>query len=216
MSDHMPSNSKIKARWNEGASPEYRQANIDGTKAKRDREDVYNNDEKLQTNLSNITWKKKLKYQPGSKEHCDEYKLDKFKADNAKKPYDNHSHHMIPKNDFFNRFDSEQQEILWQVDYDVNNGNNMIFLPAKADKFRHVHKLPWHHAAGGHKSYSDKVKDAATEIEDEVNKEIDKLKECESYKISDKIAKSLVQYENNLWKIIVNLGPSTINKIKIP
>ena len=215
MSEHLSNNGKNTAHW--GAShSKYRKSAITGIKAKANRKNVYDNMKNLEKNLKSIEWGTNLAYPAGSTQHCNNYKLDKFKADNAGSPYPNQAHHIIPANDFINFFDSDQQEILRKIDYDVNNQNNLIFLPANDNKYKKIHMLPWHNAPGGHKKYSKQVKSSAQKIKNAVNEEIDKQEKCKAIEISDKITKELVAYENKLWEEIVKLGPSTINKIKIP
>lgn len=211
MSEHLSNNGKNIANWTRAKSEKYRASTITGIKAKNDRKNVYDTTKNLEKNLKSIEWDIQLAYPVGSQKHCNNYKLDKFKADNAYTPYPNQAHHIIPVNDFLNLFDSDQQEILKKIDYDVNNQNNLIFLPTHKNKYQKVHMLPSH--CGGHPKYSEEVRNAASKIEDAVNEEIDKEEECKTTELSDNIAKEFITYENKIWKDIVDLGPSTINKI---
>lgn len=78
------------------------------------------------------------------------------------------------------------------------------------------HLLPWHQTDDFHRSYSKEVKDAATKIEDKIDELIAAGEPCEIQDPPKNIVAELVEYENLLWKVIVNLGPKSINEIKIP
>ena len=217
-SNHTSAGSDCKARW--GRSSDYRKKTIQGIKEKSERKDVYDNEDVLKATLSNVKPRAEISatgqikhIASGSKAHIARYKLDKFIDGHS--PYPNHAHHMIPANAFINRFNSEQKEILWQIEYDVNNGNNLIYLPSTAEATKY-HYLPVHTTSDFHAPYSKEIKESATKIRDKVNKMIDQVKPCETQDPPADLVKELVNYENMLWDLIVGLGPVSINEIKIP
>lgn len=212
--NHLKGDGEYKAVW--GRSGDYRKKTMQGIKAKSERKDIYDNEDVLKATLSSIKPKTDANGNAiiaGSKAHIARYTLDKFTGGSS--PYPNHAHHMIPANAFINQFTTEQREILLKIDYDVNNGNNLIFLPSTLQATRY-HFLPWHQTDDYHRKYSKEVKDAATSIEDKINKVLDKQKPCEDGEDPPKdITEDLVKYENDLWNLIVGMGPKSINEIKI-
>lgn len=217
---HLSDGGKYKAVW--GQHGDYRQNTIDGIKAKADRRAVYDNDAILSQTLSSIQPKPSrlpaTLGQPipaGGPEHRSRYKLNQFTARGAKTPYPNEAHHMIPANSFINKFTTEQKDILYQIEYDVNNKNNLIFLPRSA-QFSNVHMLPWHRESDFHEKYSRKVKNYATDIKDSINKILDSAEPCEEQDPPKDLVDQMVDLENTLWDVIVNLGPKSINDVVMP
>ncbi len=214
---HLGDEGDNKARW--GRSSDYRKKAMEGIKAKTDRKNRYDSIALLSKTLSNVNPKPEVsatgqqtKIQSGSAAHCARYKLACFISGST--PYPNHAHHMIPANAFINRFTSDQQNILRKIEYDVNNGNNLIFLPSNYESMRY-HLLPWHQTDDFHEPYSDEVKNSAKEIENKINKVLDKAEPCTEQSPPDDLVEEMVIYENKLWNLIVNLGPKSINEIKI-
>jgi hypothetical protein len=64
--------------------------------------------------------------------------FDKFKNKPASVPYSNAAHHLLSCDAFTDKkneriFDDDELAILWAVGYDVNHGENVIFLPGYND-----------------------------------------------------------------------------------
>lgn len=216
---HISSTEKNKAIW--GRCANYRAQAINYIKSKNERLDVYNNESLLSITLAlvqptpSIDQNTGQTIKPGSALHRARYTFDNFKDRPARKPYPNHAHHMIPANSFFNKFEYDQQELLKKISYDVNNGNNLIFLPAIARDCKY-HRLPWHETTNGHSNYSTEVKESAITIEQRLNEIIEEKKKCtEEDNVPNDLPKQLQDLENILWNIIINAGTISLDEIKI-
>lgn len=216
-SNHLADESQLKARW--GRSSNYRKNAIKGIKAKSARQAIYDDDDTLRITLAQVKPKSQkvngqtVTVKPGSLAHRMLYKLSKFTS--GFDPYPNHAHHMIPANAFINRFKSNEKAILLQIDYDVNNPNNLIFLPAN-DYCTRYHMLPWHQTDDFHDAYSREVKKSAKKINKKVKKAAAKAEPCKEQDIPDGLEKDLIEYEDLLWDVIVNLGQKSINEVQVP
>lgn len=213
MANHLGDEGDNKGVW--GRSSNYRENTKKGIKAKPDRQKVYDDEAVLQITLSNVSPRPEngKTIASGSSQHVARYKLDKFTDGSS--PYLNHAHHLIPANAFINQFTSQQQNVLRKIKYDVNNGNNLIFLPATLEATRY-HLLPWHQTDDYHRKYSKKVKDSAIEIEKKINEFLSDKTKCETEDPPQDIADEMVQYENQLWDLVIGLGPKSINAISVP
>ncbi len=124
----------------------------------------------------------------------------------------NQAHHLLPQE--FNDFVSnpEIHELTKKVNYDINRGENIIFLPA-FENDGDFHNLPYHF--GGHDKYNRTVLKDAKKLE-ELLKEYKGTEPCkDGDDIPEDIAKEFGTFENELWKIIVKAGKgNSINKIK--
>ncbi len=217
---HLSLGDKVKAIWHR--VPNYRKSAVDGIKAKPDRLNVYNSDLKLSLTLMEVQPNPAIDPQTGKKvvsgdaTHRARYKFNQFKPSPANKPYPNHAHHLIPARGFINRFNYEQRKVLYRVEYDVNNCNNLIFLPSLLTCCRY-HFLPWHETEGGHSNYNTEVRESATIIEERLSEIIKEEKECtENDNLPKDLPQKLVDLENKLWNILINAGLSSINSISIP
>ncbi|HYO56130.1 AHH domain-containing protein [Archangium sp.] len=99
---------------------------------------VYNNDAKIKRGLEagNVMPRNGASYKQFDKGHLEAYYFDKFTG--FRVPYPNAAHHLLPCETFkpYNEksnpagaFTEDQLEILRRVNYNVNNGKNIIFLP---------------------------------------------------------------------------------------
>ncbi len=217
---HLLLGDKVKAVWTR--STDYRKMAIDGIKSKSDRLEVYDDDDTLMLSLSTV--KPTPAVDPatgktissGDALHRARYKFKNFKVKPANKPYPNHAHHLIPARGFITLFTHEQKMVLYRVEYDVNNGNNLIFLPSHIDSCRY-HYLPWHETNDGHSNYNTEVRESATTIEERLNEIIKEENECtEDDNLPKDLPQKLEDLENKLWNILVNAGITSINTITIP
>lgn len=224
--NHAEDDGKVKACWDRASTNTCRKNAMKGIKAKFARKDVYDNELALKMTLISVkpdpevrSDGSKVQVAPGSPIHTARYKLDKFDGSEghypSKSPYPHEIHHMIPVRAFYNKFDSDAQQILDKIDYDANNENNLIFLPASLSETKY-HVLPWHQRDDFHRPYSDEVRRAATKIESKLNDILSKQKACEVKDVPDSLVKELIEYENLLWNVIVNLGPVSINEASVP
>ena len=135
-----------------------------------------------------------------------------FATDNFKRgaiPYQNQAHHILVCEVFYDKkWTDEHLNVLLQVDYDINNEENIIYLP-QGDKGREYycqyHQLPNH--AKGHKSYSQRLLEACTPIYNLIDKIVQKDKDCEDTEdIREKLYKALKQIESGNFKLLVALG----------
>ncbi len=213
---HLSLGDKVKATWTR--STNYRKQTIDGIKAKAKRLNVYNSDKKLQATLRFVSPQDHEGFEEvssGDITHRARYKFDQFKVSPASDPYPNHAHHIIPARGFITKFNYEQRKILFRVEYDVNNANNLIFLPSLISCCKY-HLLPWHETKDGHSNYNSEVRESATTIEKRLNEIIEEEKECtENDNLPKDLPQKLVDLENKLWNILVNAGMSSINTITI-
>jgi len=162
--------------------------------------DVYACTEVIRKKLKSKKWKKIT--DPGSDEHVARYYFDhgeNFK--NGSTPYLNEGHHLIPHTSSFETFTDKQMEILKKIDYNVNNGNNIIFLPKLVGDCA-FHNLPYH--SGSHGQYTDQVKADFKEIKDSLNKV--KADPCEVIEPLQSIKDYFYKIQDDYWKLIVKSG----------
>ncbi|MBJ6761550.1 AHH domain-containing protein [Myxococcaceae bacterium JPH2] len=192
---------------------------------------VYNNDSKIKKYLNqkmaearsegkrNLPKTTIAGAQYGDDTHAAGYHFNHFAADNGGTPYPNEGHHMLPCELFLQReesgdpekgglFGEIERQILLRVKYDVNNGNNVIFLPA-ALNLCGVHQLPYH--AGSHPGYSSKVRADLKRIDAMLKDQAKKL--CETWNPPDSIPDQLMKLENKYWNWIVLFGESHLDSI---
>jgi hypothetical protein len=158
---------------------------------------------------------KKNKVVPWSNEHAEGYTFKHFKPVGAGTPYPNEAQHMIPI-EFFSveNFGADELTIMRKVDYDINNGENIIFLPEKAD-MTIIHRLPNH--CGPHPTYSQLVRTEGTRLRQRLQKAIDKDKPHTEWNPPQDIPAELKSLQKALWNLtvrMVGLGMSNINKME--
>lgn len=129
-------------------------------------------------------------------------------------PYMYQAHHILPAESFFCKtskgpiFSSEQMTLLLKTDYDINNGHNIIMLPALNEHVC-VHMLMQHR--GSHGQYSAMVIKGLKKLADKLQKIVDKKKEHEDVTID--LAKELEKMEDAYWNWIVKVSRSVIAKV---
>lgn len=188
-------------------------------------ERVYNNNSKIKKYLQAKGVKTSIAgATSGDDTHAAGYHFDHFSADVSGTPYPNQGHHLLPCEVFTARskdddnpnngaFGDAELEVLYHLKYDLNNGNNVIFLPALA-KNHGVHQLPSH--CGSHPKYTAQV----TKDMERINQLLKKAlgQPCEDWKPPASIVDELVKLENAYWKWVVVFGESrpkgSINKFK--
>ncbi|MDH5179479.1 MAG: AHH domain-containing protein [Gammaproteobacteria bacterium] len=127
-------------------------------------------------------------------------------------PYYNQAHHMLPQ-EFWDPLDSEQKAILRTLKYSINNGKNIVFLPANNTGW-HIHKLPKHN--GSHPTYSRAVLKDSKAIKKDLNKAVREKKKCETYTPPQSILEKLMQLQNDYWDIITASKEDAINNVIQP
>lgn len=137
-------------------------------------------------------------------------------------PYVHNAHHVLPVEVFGDDKWGENVDdqtvatyldILLETEYDINNPNNIIYLPQIIQKRRssqgwmlEVHNLPNH--ADGHPAYDD----MAGELMDEIYDRVKKIKStvCESDPQRPQFLKNLkemiIKKQTTLWKKILKQG----------
>jgi hypothetical protein len=153
--------------------------------------------------------------EPWSNQHAEGYTFKHFKAVGAKTPYRNQAQHMIPV-EFFSAksLGADELTIMRKVDYDINNGENIIFLPEHASKVI-IHRLPNH--CGSHPVYNQVVKTEATRLRQRLQKAINKDKPHTEWDPPQDIPAELKSLQKSLWNLtvrMVGVGMSNINEIE--
>lgn len=187
------------------ANSQYRKAGHQVISGDAGRKKVYQNKESVRSRLmgengTRAISKPRPYCEPYSDTHVARYLFDhepNFRRGRA--PYINQAHHLIPTS-YLNRFPHHwQREVLKRVDYDINNGRNIMFLPAQAqDSWFHL--LPRHQSK--HPRYTKVVaSDAAA-----MSRQLEKYKNSEPCKekdeLGDSILKSLHDKQNDYWDLL--------------
>lgn len=160
----------------------------------------------------------------GSAAHAAQYMIgsgENFTRSGA--PYYNEAHHLLPINFFYVDvfFDTDALEILKRIEYDVNDGDNFIFLPQSYGKCRHknhggddsyyefaeVHGLPNHRVMADHPGYNKLVVKLGNNMAKRLKKIIDEQRPCEDWDPPQDIADELKKHQDLCWKKIVAMGP---------
>ena len=119
-------------------------------------------------------------------------------------PYDWQAHHILPMNCFLKFFTDNEISIILRSYYDINSGENMIFLPEE-EGFTKYHKLPYH--SSDHKKYNTKIKKEFKII----RKTIQEMKNEPHKAVDVKIEKDLHEMELDNYEYISNFGISRLN-----
>ena len=151
-----------------------------------------------------------------SKEHAERYHfafLNNYKKGRA--PYSNEAHHLIPVKTFNRKpFTAKQRKVLHRVpSYDINNGNNIIFLPELAAD-ANFHNLPMHR--GDHPKYTALVREDAEDISTKLQKVIDKDPKHKNWDPPGDIKTKLTTLQNKYWNYLKNAGMISVNKFQRP
>lgn len=133
----------------------------------------------------------------------------------GRSPYVNEAHHLIPvESTFVNPpFTSEQLILLRKVDYNINNGENIIFLPT-TERGAEFHNLPIHN--GDHPRYTNLVKADTKKISQSLQKEIDKDPNHDNWTPPSDVVQKLKNLEDKYWNFLKNAGQIKVNHFKKP
>ena len=137
---------------------------------------------------------------------------------NKQIPYSWKAHHLIPGEAFTIMEDEKggskkiftdlQYSLLLMSDYDINNGHNLMALPANnMDHFQAVHNLLQH--PSNHSEYTSRVAEDMKKVSKNLKKLEDKAKE-DHPDVVVAISDEMFKLENNLWKLLVKLGKVTV------
>ncbi|RKH09659.1 hypothetical protein D7X74_29160 [Corallococcus sp. CA047B] len=175
---------------------------------------VYNNNSKIKKHLTeNAIGTKIPGATAGDDKHAAGYHFNHFN-ERAGTPYPNAGHHMLPCELFTVRsegakqggvFGEEEFKILRRVKYDINNGENLIFLPAINDTHCGIHQLPCH--VGSHPAYTAEVSRDIERINRLLKKSLEQP--CENWKPPETIPNELKNREKKYWEWIVAFGENT-------
>ncbi|WP_437669523.1 AHH domain-containing protein [Sorangium sp. So ce131] len=155
---------------------------------------------------------------PWTNQHAEGYTFKHF-AVKAGKPYPNEAHHMIPIEFFSSMLGKNEVDILRKIDYNVNNGENIIFLPQKYEH-RFIHMLPVHFRIPkkkGHPEYSTFVKTEAARLRQRLQKGINEDSSHTKWSPSKDIVAELKSLQKALWNFavrMVGLHMSHINDVE--
>lgn len=220
-SHHILRGMPIRARL--GRSHDYREAGqAELTKDEGKRAPVYDNDAKILAYLRfyNVSPRSTavLKH---SEAHAALYHFEHFA--HGYTPYPNAAHHLVPCEVFIpdEVFTDEELEILKRVEYDVNNGRNIIFLPSFSNaaevhlltreerreqmlRYCNVHRLPCHFDC--HKDYTAQVKADCEKLVNLVRGQLGKV--CASWKPPQAIPEELLKLQDEYWGYVVRFGES--------
>lgn len=125
----------------------------------------------------------------------------------AYKPYANQAHHLVPVSVFdeekkFLTYD--QLVVMRKVDYNVNNGKNIMFLPV-TKRSAELHNLPVH--SGHHPKYTNSVKEDAKGLKESLQKAVKTDQPHETWNPPADIVKKLIRLQNKYWNLLKNVAP---------
>jgi len=157
----------------------------------------------------------------GSSEHISRYKYvyskttsagQQFNFHNQNMPYQSEAHHMLPNEVFSGKkaeFNENQMELLRKVPYNLNHGENIIFLP-KHESNCVIHSLPQHN--GSHPKYNKKAGEKVSGVKSKLSSK--KAEPCKTAEVVvDEILKELIDCQEKMWKWITEQGPGGINDL---
>lgn len=120
-------------------------------------------------------------------------------------PYPWQAHHILPMEAFTGHFTTEELEYILRSEYDINCGENVIFLPSRK-RFMELHWLPGHWSS--HAKYSKTVKKRMIKVKKRIGKEVSEGKPCKE--ISAGVETDLHQIEESMFELLSILGPSKL------
>lgn len=129
-------------------------------------------------------------------------------------PYVNQGHHMLPEEALSTNYLTDAQlRMLQGVDYNINNGENIIFLPAQK-RDTEFHKLPYH--SGSHPAYTAQVDADMQEVKSSLDEALAKDKKHKKWNPPTDIKNRLMNLQEQYWDLLVKAGPISINKFVKP
>lgn len=216
-SDHALDDGKRKAKLIRAST--YRENGYHHIRATPSRLEIYNSADKLES-IKVVLRRRRTRpkpptVDPASDGHARRYTFtyqSNFKLGGA--PYPNDGHHLIPVNAFSEKFfTSDQLKLLWMVPYDVNNKENILFLPERR-RDSEFHLLPSH--SGDHPRYTKLVVEDMKDVRDSLTEVIKKDPDHKSWVPPNDIPGQLMQIQADYWKHLVNSGPGKVNELKKP
>ncbi|NOK02203.1 MULTISPECIES: AHH domain-containing protein [Myxococcus] len=213
--DHLAGMGKLKARLRR--SRDYRDKGHKHIKGNGGRNKIYADLETIQGVLqargTRVRGDKRIK--PGSLTHARRYTFvhgQNFKI--GQSPYINQAHHLLPEEAFSDKnFTSDQMRMLRGVDYNINNGENIIFLPAVA-RDSEFHRLPHH--MGSHPAYSRLVSDDMRRVRNLLDNALAKDKKHKEWNPPEDVKTELMDFQLDYWDMVSTAGPININLFTKP
>ncbi|WP_426755753.1 AHH domain-containing protein [Myxococcus sp. Y35] len=214
-SNHLSGMGKQKARLRR--SRDYREKGHQHIKGNGGRNKVYADLETIQGVLqargTRVRGDKRVK--AGSLTHARRYTFvygQNFKI--GQSPYINQAHHLLPEEAFSDKyFTSDQMRMLQGVDYNINNGENIIFLPA-VSRDSEFHRLPHH--SGSHPAYSELVKADMIVVRDSLDSALAKDKKHKEWSPPEDVKALLMRLQSDYWNWVSAAGPININLFTKP
>ncbi|WNG32199.1 hypothetical protein F0U61_00200 [Archangium violaceum] len=128
-----------------------------------------------------------------------------------RRPYPWQAHHLLPESTFTKentKFTDEQMMVLERSFYNINNGHNIMMLPAN-DRYVPVHRLIAHYSS--HPNYTIRVKSRMERVSDELQKVFDKAKKEKEHLAPFKaILKRLYQLEDEFWDFVLAISDASV------
>ena len=129
------------------------------------------------------------------------YAYGKSSTVGASLPYTWQAHHILPMNCFIDVFSTKDIAIIRRSTYDINSGENIIFLPEYSDDTKY-HNLPFH--SSNHGKYNRKIGQSFKELKRTINKKRKNKEPHDSIAIN--IETELHRLEKENFKYIKNYG----------
>lgn len=126
-------------------------------------------------------------------------------------PYRNQAHHIVACEIFYgDDWDAEHLNVVLQCGYNINNPDNIIYLPQCSGQKHYCdyHSLPDH--SKGHADYNDKVKESCSPIYDMVSEALDEEDCKKSQDLRQKIFDKLKEIEGDYWDRLIAAGGKPI------
>lgn len=124
-------------------------------------------------------------------------------------PYHNQAHHLLPC-EAFAKLTAKQRKLMKKVEYNVNDGPNIIFLPSLA-RDSAFHGLPYH--SGSHPQYTKLVKQDMVKVRDALDREIEKDPKHENWSPPADLPRKLRALEDDSWRHLTNCGAIRVNAL---
>jgi hypothetical protein len=124
-------------------------------------------------------------------------------------PYQNEAHHLLPVEAVPGAFKGEKRRLLEKLPYNINHGQNIIFLPKRIGDAT-IHNLPQH--SGSHPKYNTLVKtDLNTVASHLTAKQQQDCEEEDPPPIA--VLNEMIDLQNGYWDLLVKEGAVNINKL---
>jgi hypothetical protein len=147
--------------------------------------------------------------------HDSRYERNFNKKVNQQHPYPWRGHHMLPSSAFYFHgadkkpcFTPEQIDVILRSDYNINDGHNIIMLPAQNWAVP-VHELPQH--PSNHVRYTQRVMNDLRNI----SKILTRMKENTACppELQARVKQNLQNKENRYWEFLVDLGRQAVSHV---